>query len=353
MKAAFELARELSLDLREEELVGTFAATLARSCPGDACACASSIRARCQLTSMVADGPLAARLPMQAAPLAIKRSALRRTRLPDAITLSARVRVFDVYERVFAAVGGRAASRCRWWPRRELFGLLNVEYPQPHELADVDEPVVIPLANQLSVALRNLNLLGEARYYRDYLRKMIDVANALIVVIDRDARIAVMNARDAALPRLRPDIIGTPLGGASRKALDAPEPRLATLMLDGRCAASSTRRRGDAAGGADGRLRAPSSTPRCCAPPTAPSTASSPSARTSSACARSSARSSRRRSSPRSGSSPRASCTSSTTRSPRSASTATISCGCSSAGSAGRRRQGQARSSRARRGSRS
>src|SRR5262249_58461215 len=75
----------------------------------------------------------------------------------------------------------------------DMFGLLNVEYPQPFDLTDDDEPVIIPLANQLSVALRNLNLLAEARYYRDYLRKMIDVANAFIIVIDRDAHVAVMN----------------------------------------------------------------------------------------------------------------------------------------------------------------
>ena len=34
MRAAFALARELSIDLREEELVGTFANTLAQLLPG-------------------------------------------------------------------------------------------------------------------------------------------------------------------------------------------------------------------------------------------------------------------------------------------------------------------------------
>jgi len=41
--------------------------------------------------------------------------------------------------------------------------------------------------------LRNLYLLGETRYYRDYLRQMIEVANALIVVVDKNERIADAN----------------------------------------------------------------------------------------------------------------------------------------------------------------
>jgi two-component system NtrC family sensor kinase len=92
--------------------------------------------------------------------------------------------------------------------------------------------MTIPLANQLSVALRNLNLLGEARYYRDYLRKMIDVANALIIVIDRDANVAVMNKVMQRYLGFGPEIIGTPLEDI-RKRSTAPEPRLSTLLLAG------------------------------------------------------------------------------------------------------------------------
>ena len=231
MKAAFDLARELSLDLREEELVGTFANTLAKLLPGRRL-CLRVIDPRLlSLTSLVANGPVSERL--REAPLMVKQSALRQTRLPDAITLSGRVVVSDVYEPVFpqSAVrgGGFAVPLVA---SAELFGLLNVEYPTRTDLAASDERVVIPLLNQLSVALRNLDLLGEARYYRDYLRKMIDVANALIVVIDRDARIAVMNAAMQKYLGVGADIIGTPLAEPSRRA-GSPEPRLGALLLDG------------------------------------------------------------------------------------------------------------------------
>src|SRR4029079_501782 len=107
MKAAFDLARELSLDLREEELVGTFANTLTRLLPGRRL-CLRGIDPRLlSLTSLGANGPVSERL--REAPLVVKRSAMRQTHLPDAITLSGRVKVSDLYEPVFpqsAARGG-------------------------------------------------------------------------------------------------------------------------------------------------------------------------------------------------------------------------------------------------------
>jgi signal transduction histidine kinase len=231
MQAAFDLSRQLSLEVREEELVGTFAATLGALLPGRYL-CLRVVDPRTlALTSMISDGPLTVGVTtMQAAPLAIKRSALRRTRLSDAVVQSHRVRILDGYERVFAdSAGGFSVPLVA---SGEIFGILNVEYPPPYDLADDDEPVTIPLANQLSVALRNLNLLGEAHYYRDYLRKMIDVANAFIIVIDRDANIAVMNRVMMDYLGFGPEIVGTALAEI-RKRSTAPEPRLSTLMIAG------------------------------------------------------------------------------------------------------------------------
>ena len=231
MQAAFELSRHLSLEVREEELIGTFAATLGALLPGRYLCLRVVDPKTLALTSMISDGPLTAGVvAMQAAPLAVKRSALRRTRLSDEVTRSQRITLVDGYERVFSdSAGGFSVPLVA---SGEMFGVLNIEYPPPLDLSEADEPVTIPLANQLSVALRNLTLLGEARYYRDYLRKMIDVANALIIVIDRDANVAVMNKTMQRYLGFGPDIIGTPLEEIRRRST-APEPRLSTLMLAG------------------------------------------------------------------------------------------------------------------------
>jgi signal transduction histidine kinase len=229
-QAALELSRQLSLEVREEELVGTFAATLGRLLPGRY-VCLRVVDPRTlELTSMIADGPLAARHEILAQPLELKRSALRRTRLPEAILSTGRIRVADSYQPIFA--GATSGFSVPLVASGELFGLCNVDYPGSNDLTDADEPAIIPLANQLSVALRNSNLLGEARYYRDYLRKVIDVANALIMVVDRDARIAVMNRALQRYAGVGPDVIGGTLerfrGGAT-----APEQRLSSLLYEG------------------------------------------------------------------------------------------------------------------------
>jgi signal transduction histidine kinase len=228
LEAAFALARELSLERREEELVGTFAEVLRRLLPGRL-VCLRVIDPRSfVLSSLIADGPLGPAVPD--GPLELKRSAVERTHLPESAILSPRVRVVEEYRPVF-----RGAARGFSVPlvaSGELFGLLNLEYRAPTDLLDADERVVIPLANQLSVALRNLNLLGEARYYRDYLRQIIDVANALILVIDRQGRVAVANTALQRYLRVPPDIVGWPLSFL-RERSTAPEPRLATLLLDG------------------------------------------------------------------------------------------------------------------------
>jgi len=231
MQAAFDLSRHLSLEVREEELIGTFAAKLGALLPGRYLCLRVVDPKTLALTSMISDGPLTAGVvAMQVAPLAVKRSALRRTRLSDAVGRSQRIRLVDGYERVFSdSAGGFSVPLVA---SGEMFGVLNVEYPPPTDLSEVDEPFTIPLANQLSVALRNLTLLGEARYYRDYLRKMIDVANALIIVIDRDANIAVMNKTMQRYLGFGPEVIGMPLEEIRRRSV-APEPRLSTLLLAG------------------------------------------------------------------------------------------------------------------------
>jgi len=228
MEVAFALAKELSLELREEELVGTFAAALRRLLPGRL-VCLRVVDPRSlSLTSLCADGPLDAELAR--GPLLLKRSAFRRTRLPEAVTHGGRARVSDAFVPVFR--GAQTGFSVPLVASGELFGMLNVEYPPGPSLAALDEPLAIPLANQLSVALRNLSLFGEARYYRDYLRKLIDVANALIIVIDRDANIAVMNASMQRYCGFGPDVLGMPLAEVRRRS-NAPEPRLATLLTDG------------------------------------------------------------------------------------------------------------------------
>jgi len=156
---------------------------------------------------------------------------MRRTRLPETVVISPRVKVVEGYAPMFT--GTQGGFSVPLVASGEIFGMLNVEYPEGQNLAAADEPLVIPLANQLSVALRNQNLLGETRYYRDYLHQVIDIANALILVIDRNHNIAVMNKALQRYLGWGPEVIGLPLETVRRRGPEAPEPRLGTILIDG------------------------------------------------------------------------------------------------------------------------
>jgi signal transduction histidine kinase len=149
-------------------------------------------------------------------PLLVKRAALRHTGLPADIATSARVQLTDRYMPLFTGTGGGFSVPLV--ASGELLGMLNCEYPlRPAvELAKKDEAAIIPLCNQLSVALRNLRLLHRARSYEGHLRRMIDAANALVVVVDRDQRLTIVNQ---PMEQASGYVAGGDLPGLLRKAL--------------------------------------------------------------------------------------------------------------------------------------
>lgn len=76
---------------------------------------------------------------------------------------------------------------------RRVIGVLAVEYLPGHAPMEVDPAHIVPVALQLSAALRNARLLRESVYLRDYLTKLLEHANAPILVIGRKREIRVVN----------------------------------------------------------------------------------------------------------------------------------------------------------------
>lgn len=74
-----------------------------------------------------------------------------------------------------------------------LAGVLNVEYDPGLSEPSFDRSLVVPLAVQLAAALHNARLLRESNYLRDNLAKLLDHANAPIVVIGREREMRVVN----------------------------------------------------------------------------------------------------------------------------------------------------------------
>ncbi len=88
---------------------------------------------------------------------------------------------------------------------RRVIGVLAVEYLPGQTMSEVDPAHIVPVALQLSAALRNARLLRESLYLRDYLTKLLEHANAPILVIGRKREIRVVNRALLTLTGFRRD----------------------------------------------------------------------------------------------------------------------------------------------------
>jgi two-component system NtrC family sensor kinase len=86
---------------------------------------------------------------------------------------------------------------------RQLTGVLGIEYPTGMLAVQSDHARIVHIALQLSASLRNARLLRESLYLRDYLTKLLEHANAPILVIGRKREIRVVNRALSSLTGLR------------------------------------------------------------------------------------------------------------------------------------------------------
>lgn len=217
------LSREVHLEMDEPALVERFLRTLATLFPGRAMA----VRA---LDPRTAEGArcyvVGARLRpgVEGERITLKASSVHKTRLKSALRESARIRLRDRWDSPFPGIAhGFAVPLVA---SGEFYGVLDVGYAMGSDAADSDEPLILPIANHLSVALRNERLHRDAALLRDYLGKLIEHANALILGVDRGWRITVCNQalcrltgyqREEVIGRdLRDLLLGTEVPGLTR-----------------------------------------------------------------------------------------------------------------------------------------
>jgi PAS domain S-box-containing protein len=194
-RALLTLSRELSTAAREEEVAAAVARALDTLFPGRSFCIRLLDPRSLALTSMRAKGRLAPALRHR---LALRRAAVEKTGLSEAHILAAGGAVVERDEPVFAesdratavalAVGGA------------LHGVVNLEYGRDAPGSpESDEPLLLQVANQAALGARNLRTLEELTHLKTFLEDLIENANALIAVINRDREILVFNK---ALTRL-------------------------------------------------------------------------------------------------------------------------------------------------------
>ncbi len=190
LEGVLTLGREVHLEMPEPALVRLFLGTLHSLFPARVFAIrvldpelAEGVRC------YVAGGVL--RPGLDGAQLTLKASSVHKTRLERAWVERARIRLDVHWDSPFPGITeGFAVPLVA---SGECHGVLDVGYPPGAACAELDEPVILPIANQLSVALRNQRLHHSTSVLRDYQTKLIEHANALILGVDKSWRITVWN----------------------------------------------------------------------------------------------------------------------------------------------------------------
>jgi len=227
------LGHEIHLEMDTKALVERFLGTLTDLFPGRKFLVrVVDLRSR-QPAAMFATSEVRAGIASER--IGVKQSSVEKTRLKSAIVNSARIKVGRRWDSPFPAVATGFAVLLV--ASGEFYGVLDVGYPLGVDLSEQDETLMLPLANYLSVALRNERLHRDTSILRDYQTKLIEHANALILGVDREWRIHVANQ---ALCRLTGYAHSEVIGRDLRDWLPPEQrPRLIKLFLKALTGASA------------------------------------------------------------------------------------------------------------------
>jgi PAS domain S-box-containing protein len=198
------------------------------------------------LTSLNAHGRLR---PHARERISLRRHAVEKTGLSEALLAARGLAVGERDEPVFE--GCDRATAVPLAVAGTLFGVVHLEYEVGvSHTPEQDEPLLIQIANQAALGVRNLRTLEEVTHLKRYLEDLIENANALICVANRDARVLVFNGalrrligvsteqalgrdlRDFIVPEERPRVNAVMERALEGEAVSSVETRL--LVRDGR-----------------------------------------------------------------------------------------------------------------------
>jgi two-component system NtrC family sensor kinase len=186
-----DLGRSVAEAGSEEELVAAVARGVKELFPGRTFCIRVIDASTGVLTSLYAEGRLK---EGSREPLVLKRSAVDKTHLRAESLPAGKVVVAARVPLLFE--GSRGGVSAPLVANGQLYGAINLEYPStpPAELDIIhDERVLVQLANQVAVAVKNAKLIDELTFVRKYLEELLEKANALILVANRDKKVVVFN----------------------------------------------------------------------------------------------------------------------------------------------------------------
>lgn len=211
LEAFILLSGELNLTMREDEIVKLFIRLYEDLFPGRMLCIRLFDPETMGLAQVYANGRLREEMREK---IRLTRRAELDVGLDDGelagLLARAQVEVLDEYEPVFE--GSAVGFDVLLYDGTTFYGMLNFEYRAMGRQVLADRPLTLPLAQQMCSALRDARLLTQITVLKDYLEKVLDRANAPVLVVDRDRRIAVVNqAFERQTGHARGDIIGADL----------------------------------------------------------------------------------------------------------------------------------------------
>jgi PAS domain S-box-containing protein len=229
-RALLALSRELAASRDEDELALALARALDVLFPGRSF-CVRLVDAKTLATKAVhARGALRRGARER---ISLRRAAVRKTGLSEALLAAGGVRVADDDEPVFE--GCERATAVPLAVSGDLFGVVNLEYaPGAPGDPEHDEPLLVQVANQAALGVRNLRSLEEVTYLKSYLEDLIENANALIAVVNRTGDVIVFNRALSRLTgRAREDVLGDELAALAPAEERARLARLLARTFEG------------------------------------------------------------------------------------------------------------------------
>ncbi len=194
-RALLDLTRGLAQSHAQEDVAAVLARALSSLFPG---------RTHCiRLVDPKTLAPVAIRASAPVAgegppPVSLRGTAIRQAGLSEAALESGGLLL--VTEDVPCCAGSVRAVAVPLAAGSQLLGVVSLEYP-PGAPGDpgADEPLLVQVANPVGLGLRNLRSVAELTFLKNYLEELLENANALILVTNRQHHVLLFNR---ALSRL-------------------------------------------------------------------------------------------------------------------------------------------------------